>query len=116
MAKLAATTFHGLDRFLGSKTARTIGNNTTAERDAGAILVRLHGHHIVTVERDESVAFNLAGWNTVTTRDRVNSFILGKVSTRKGQAFLTTWSGGVEKVQPIESSGWIDGRTGATFA
>ena len=112
MAKLAATTFTGLDRFLGNKSARTIGNNTTAERTLGAIIVRLHGHHIVTVWPGGRVDFTLAGWNTVTTRDRVNSFILGKVSTCKGQPMLATFSGGERAVQNITSDGWFDGRTG----
>ena len=51
-----------------------IGHNTTAERDDDEIVVRLHGHPIVSLQPD-CVMFTLAGYGTVTTRERVNQFI-----------------------------------------
>lgn len=75
MAKLAATTFAGLDRHLGKREARTIGNNTTAERIApDTIVVRLHGHRIVQIT-EHAVSVSNAGYGTVTTRDRINQFL-----------------------------------------
>lgn len=78
MAKLAATTFAGLDKFLGNKSAKTIGNNTTAERDGGPfdpILVRLHGHEIASLFPDGTVNVRDAGYQTVTTKERINQFL-----------------------------------------
>ena len=39
-------TYHDLDAYLGSRHARTIAHNTTAERDGRDIIVRLHGNAI----------------------------------------------------------------------
>ena len=90
MARLKATTWGGLNTILGTRPNDriVIGNNTTAEyvesempnqRD---ILIRLHGHAIVRLEPDDGqrdgsgpVNFTMAGYGTVTTRDRINQFI-----------------------------------------
>ena len=78
MAQLKGTTFSRLASLLGERSVMTIGNNTTAERDGGAILIRLHGHAIVRLHEDSdelgNVDFTLAGYGTVTTRERVNQF------------------------------------------
>ena len=98
MAKLKATTWRGLNKLLSGKPLYkelTIGNNTTAEyvpsdmtgqRD---ILIRLHNHPIVRLEPDGGMRdgsgptnFTLAGYGTVTTRDRVNQFIWNDFSGR----------------------------------
>ena len=98
MAKLKATTYQSLvtNVFKGfdveNFVTRKIGNNTTAEfvpseffkRD---ILIRLHGHPIVRLEK-EAVNFTLAGYNTVTTRERVNQFIPGRVYTKNFVPYL----------------------------
>lgn len=92
MAKLKATTYQGLvsEVFKGYDVPnferKKIGHNTTAEyipngmfgRD---IVIRLHGHQIVRLGRN-AVHFTLAGYNTVTTRERVNQFIPGRVYTK----------------------------------
>ena len=75
MARLLATNFQGLDSALGRRDARTIGNNTTAERDFGTILVRLHGHAIARLFEDGSVTVSDAGWQTVTAKESVNQFL-----------------------------------------
>jgi hypothetical protein len=43
----------------------------------GDIVVSLHGHDIVKLHGDGSVSFTMAGWPTVTTKDRVNAFLPG---------------------------------------
>lgn len=87
MAKLKATNYKDLAELLYNKTQVTIGNNTTAEWVPGDfgrrdILTRLHEHPIVRLETDSGFTdgsgptnFTLAGYDTVTTRDRVNQFI-----------------------------------------
>lgn len=54
----------------------TIGHNTGARLDAGGVVtVSLHGHDIVQLFPDGDTAWTLAGWPTVTTRERVNQFL-----------------------------------------
>jgi hypothetical protein len=48
-------------------------NNTAISRNAdGSIVVRLHSTDVVTVATDGTVTLNTGGWNTVTTRARMN--------------------------------------------
>ncbi len=87
MAKLKATTYKSLAELLVDRSQVVIGNNTTAEWVPGDfgqrdILIRLHKHPIVRLETDSCFAdgsgptnFTLAGYGTVTTRDRINQFI-----------------------------------------
>lgn len=106
-AKMTATTFEGLDRIVGQDplaAARKIGNNTTAERDRdGSIVVRLHGHQIVTLT-PSTVTLTDAGWPTPTTFGRLRSFAPGGVriwsdrGTRKVRTrgdVVTDWTGSV---------------------
>lgn len=67
-------TYAEIDALLGSHTARTIANNTTAERADEHIIVRLHGHRIATVT-PTWVSVSDAGWRTTTTKDRLNRFL-----------------------------------------
>lgn len=56
--------------FLAGDTMAT--RNNTSVRDGE---VRLHGHTIAK-RIEGKVAISLAGWNTVTTRDRVNAVLI----------------------------------------
>lgn len=67
-------TYHALDAYLGSRRARTIAHNTTAERAAEHIIVRLHGNEIARL-CPRSVRVRDAGWRTVTTKDRLNRIL-----------------------------------------
>lgn len=79
MAKLKGTTYAELDNILGDYYSVKIGNNTKAVRSGKyTIDIKLHGHHIVTLFSEGTLRFTLAGWPTVTTRDRVNQFISPK--------------------------------------
>jgi hypothetical protein len=51
------------------------GDNTEViVSDAGNIQILLHGSPIVRIENDENDIFiSLAGWNTNTTRNRINT-------------------------------------------
>lgn len=65
--------------------------------------VYLHGNNIVSVTGLGSIDINLCGWNTPTTRERINGVLrhyrMGGVSTKNGQALLNG--------NPIPESGWI---------
>lgn len=95
-----------------SRCPATIGNTTVARSysnpDNGTA-VYLHGNHIATLT-DTSVRFTLAGWNTVTTRSRVNALLSAfapayRVSTQRGQAYL--YKAGA-RVRPVENSEWVE--------
>ena len=82
-------TYAEIDAYLGSRHARTIANNTTAERDGQHIIVRLHGNAIARL-CPRSVRVSDAGWQTVTTKDRLNR-ILEPYGSRIAQRDWT-WS------------------------
>lgn len=85
MAELKVTSFEGAEKLFDGKYASElkIGNNTRITKNVPGTFdtdgevyygVTLHGHPIVNLYRDR-VTFTLAGWPTVTTRDRVNQFL-----------------------------------------
>ena len=47
--------------------------NTEVFVSDGTVCVYLHGHLIAKFQRDNSVIMSLCGWNTVTTRSRLNA-------------------------------------------
>lgn len=63
----------------------------------------LHGNNIVSVTGLGSIDINLCGWNTPTTRERINGVLrhyrMGSISTKQGQAMLNGNS--------IPDNGWV---------
>lgn len=74
--------------------SKTVSNTRT---DGASIW--LFGHEIVRTV-DGEIQFTLAGWNTPTTRERLQAVV--SVRTCKGQAILITDGGEVE----IDSNEW----------
>jgi hypothetical protein len=74
------------------------GNTRVNRRLAGVELV-LHGNIIAKKISGEGLQINLCGWNTNTTRDRLNGLEGVQVSTKKGQAYLNG--------NPIPSNDWV---------
>lgn len=75
-----------------SKDSRKIANNTWLERRGDhEIAVRLHGTDVVTFHDDGSVTFRTGGWNTSTTRARLNAYAPAGAQffTRKGRMYFT---------------------------
>jgi hypothetical protein len=72
--------------------------NTEVQSGDGITHLLLHGNAIA---RKDVVALsiNLCGWNTPTTRDRLNGLPNVRIHTKQGQAFLN----GVA----IPSDGWV---------
>lgn len=82
MAKLRGTTYRELDEILGKRESIKIGNNTVAIRasdESQAILIRLHESIIVDLYPNNSVGFCMHGYDTVTTRERINQFLKKRV-------------------------------------
>ena len=85
MASLKATTYNSLMNLHGAredgdgfiingKIEKKIGNNTVSSIYDDEIIITLHNSSIVRLRKD-NVFFRLAGWNTVTTRERINQFL-----------------------------------------
>ena len=104
MARLRATNYADLDRLLGNRQSIKIGNNTTAERHDDEIVVRLHGHQIVSLQPD-CLMFSLAGYGTVTTRERVNHFLkpLGRYVAQRD--YVQVYNDG-EGESPLDPYKW----------
>ena len=90
MAKLKATpkNFAEAVEVLKDKISVRLGNNTYLEvTDAdpvhGFIGVRLHDTYIVKFWSDGQITLHTGGWHTVTTKDRINEFIKGRVYQEK---------------------------------
>ena len=75
-------------------------SGNTAVRDGK---VFLHGNNIVSMTGLGSIDINLCGWNTPTTRERINGVLrhyrMGSISTKQGQALLNG--------NPIPDNGWV---------
>ena len=84
MAKLLATTVEGLRKVHTNEDTRKIGNNTLSHRGMELNLttmqmedvytITLHDSEIVRLEGD-NLYVTLAGWDTHTTRERLNQFL-----------------------------------------
>ena len=68
---------------LNGRTSRKLDHNTYLERctehgfgdnPEGAVCVRLHSTHIITYRADGATVLRSGGWQTVTTKDRMNKF------------------------------------------
>ncbi len=72
------------------RNRRKLQNNTYLERrDPSSIAIRLHTTDIITLHRDGSFRLDSGGWNTPTTRDRINRYIpRHRVWTERGVMFL----------------------------
>tara|TARA_A100001037_G_scaffold116072_1_gene105619 strand:+ start:1424 stop:1708 length:285 start_codon:yes stop_codon:yes gene_type:complete len=64
-------------------TAKKVGNTETDGQT-----VWLHGNEIVKRVASGLVLWSLAGWNTVTTRERVNGIVNAGVHQVKGEPVL----------------------------
>ena len=94
MAKLKATpkNFEQAVAVLKDRISMRLGNNTYLEVSdsdplRGFIGVRLHSTYIVKFWPDGQVTLHTGGWQTVTTKDRINEFITGRVYQKNHKWF-----------------------------
>jgi hypothetical protein len=57
------------------RESRKLGNNTYLLRGNDEIAVKLHATHVLTFFKNGSIRIATGGWNTNTTKDRINSYI-----------------------------------------
>lgn len=82
------------------KSARNFRcGNTEVQSCNGTTHLFLHGNSIACYIDGEGLSINLCGWNTKTTRERLNGLPGVRLHTKQGQAFLNG--------SPIDSSKWI---------
>lgn len=98
------------------RESRKLSNNTYLKRRGeGEIAVRLHSTDILTFYADGRIEVNTGGWNTVTTKDRINSHLSGwSVWSEKNEMFIGHgWSNPVAAFEgnsvTIEADGSVTG-------
>jgi cytochrome c biogenesis protein ResB len=82
-ANLSCTdlSFDGLMRFLNGRDEKRLGHNTSVLKtqdwrsNLDAVAVKYHNTNILTVNSVGIVTINTNGWETNTTKDRLNQFL-----------------------------------------
>lgn len=70
-----------LDEFLGNKSERKVGHNTIIHKNYdGDIAIKYHNTDIVTINRLDNLKLNNGGWETSTTKGRLNQLVPPNVS------------------------------------
>jgi hypothetical protein len=70
------TAYSELAAYLGAKKSeRPWGNNTRVRQAFDHIIVRLHNTDIANLSVDGSITLNTDGWQTATTKDRLNKVL-----------------------------------------
>lgn len=110
MIEKGKTTYQVLDDFLDVRNRkRAKGVETWVERiGAGCIVVRYHWTDVVKAYSDGSVYFTSGGWNTNTTKERINRYLpYGYQLFQKDYAwYLHTPQG---EIRPFHGSDYIVG-------
>jgi hypothetical protein len=106
MAKLKATpkSFAEAAEFLAGRDSVRIGNNTYLENFHLGIAVRLHDTRIVVFHEDGQITLHTGGFRTVTTKDRINQFIKGRVYQQNFKWYYVANRGelGIDWANPVE--------------
>lgn len=109
----------------GITTSRLVARNTAMYQTVeGAQVMRLHRTDVFRRDADGTITLDTGGWNTVTTRARMNDALRGtgfSVYTSRGSLYLSTPNGAHEFVRRVifrpesgisESDGGIQNPTG----
>ena len=73
-----------------NKTSRKVGNNTYAEiLSDDTVAIKLHSTYVVKIRADGTYTLNSGGWQTVTTKDRINQYSPVRVYQRKFQWYVS---------------------------
>lgn len=58
-----------------NRDTRKVGNNTYAEiLHDGSVGILLHSTYVVKIHEDNTYTLNSGGWQTLTTKDRINQY------------------------------------------
>lgn len=76
-----------------NKDRRKVGNNTYAEiLPDGSVGIELHSTYVVKIHEDGTYTLNSGGWQTSTTKDRINQYSPKRVYQRQFQWYVS-WKG-----------------------
>lgn len=95
--------YDGLTERSKGRDRRKLENNTYLERrPGGAWAVRLHATDILTVQPNGTVQANTGGWESVTTKARLNEYLPGGwgIGQTKGVWY---WYYSSERIAPFTS-------------
>lgn len=72
-----------------NRNTRKVGNNTYAEiLPDNSVGIMLHSTYVVKIHSDDTYTLQTGGWQTVTTKDRINQYSPVKVYQRKYEWFV----------------------------
>lgn len=78
-----------IDKRGRNRPTKKLKNNTYLVRlDSETIGVQLHNTIVVTIHGDGTYTLNSGGWQTVTTKDRINEYSPVRISQRKYQWYV----------------------------
>jgi hypothetical protein len=78
-----------IDKRGNKRATKKLGNNTHLVRiNSDSIGVRLHNTVVVTIHSDGTYTLNSGGWQTVTTKNRINEYCPVRVHQRRHQWYV----------------------------
>jgi hypothetical protein len=78
-----------IDKRGKNRPTKKLGNNTYLVRiDSETIGVKLHNTIVVTIHQDGTYTLDSGGWQTVTTKQRINEYCPVRVNQRKHQWYV----------------------------
>ena len=73
-----------------NRSNRKIGNNTWAYiLPNNSVVIELHSTPVVTIHEDGTYTLKTGGWQTSTTKDRINQYSPVRVYQRKHEWYIT---------------------------
>lgn len=78
------------EKILGARASKLIGLNTKIQRNGDAIGITLHSTEVARFTVDGGLIVSTGGWNTVTTRERINRYLPQglRVWTERGVLYI----------------------------
>ena len=67
--------YDALDNFLGKRDEKKLGNATLAIRRGDDIAIKLWDTDIITIDIADILTINVRGWETMTTKSRLNDML-----------------------------------------
>lgn len=91
---VSVLTYDDVDQQLGKRDSRKLRNNTYLKRKANCIAIEYHGSAIVAWYPNGETNFSVWGFNTVTTRERINTYLPYGVSLSSYHDNVVLWEDG----------------------
>jgi hypothetical protein len=67
--------YEALNNFLGKRDQKILGNATVAIRRDDDIAIKLYDTDIITIDMADILTINVRGWETMTTKSRLNDLL-----------------------------------------